>query len=92
MFQAKDPDWIQWTQNKTCMCPARRDSLQFQRHIQMTSEEMEKDISCKQKSKESLSSSTYIKIDFEINTVTKDKEGDYIMIKECTQDEDKRRN
>lgn len=35
-----------------------------------------------------MSSSTYIKIDFEINTVTKDKEGDYIMIKECTQDED----
>ena len=50
---------------------------------------MEKDIPCKWKSKETWSSNTHIrKIDFEIKTVTRDKEGHYIMIKGSIQEED----
>ena len=50
---------------------------------------MEKDIPCKWKSKESWSSNTHIrKIDFKIKNVTRDKEGDYILIKGSIQVED----
>ena len=51
---------------------------------------MEKDIPCKWKSKESWSSNSYYqtKIDFKIKTITRDKEGHYIMIKGSIQEED----
>ena len=45
-------------------------------------ERMEKDIPCKWKSKENWVSNTHIKkIGFKIKTITRDKEGHYIMIK-----------
>ena len=51
---------------------------------------MEKDIPCKWKSKESWSSNSHIrKNDFKIKTITRDKEGHYIMIKGSIQEEDK---
>ena len=49
---------------------------------------MEKDIPCKWKSKESWSSNSHIKIDLKIKTITRDKEGHYIMIKGSIQEED----
>ena len=50
---------------------------------------MEKDIPCKWKSKESWGSNTHIrKKDFKIKTITRDKEGHYIMIKGSIQEED----
>ena len=49
---------------------------------------MEKDIPCKWKSKESWSSNTHIRQkDFKIKTVTRDKEGHYIMITGSIQEE-----
>ena len=50
---------------------------------------MEKDIPCKRKSKESCSSILIShKIDFKIKTITRDKEGHYIMIMGSIQEED----
>ena len=50
---------------------------------------MEKDIPCKWKSEESgVAMLISDKIDFKINTVTRDKEGHYIMIKVTIQEED----
>ena len=65
-----------------------RDTLQTQGHIQTENEGMEKDIPCKRKSKESWSSNTHHKIDFKIKTITRDKEGHYIMIKGSIQEDD----
>ena len=50
---------------------------------QTENEEMPKGISCKLKSKESCSSNIHMrkKIDFKMKTITRDKEGHYIMIK-----------
>ena len=50
---------------------------------------MEKDIPCKWKSKGSWSSNSHKKqIDFKIKTITRDKEGHYIMMKGSNQEED----
>ena len=57
--------------------------------MQTESEEMEKDIPCKWKSKESWSSNSHIRqIDFKTKTITRDKERHYIMIKGSIQEED----
>ena len=51
---------------------------------------MEKYIPCKWEAKESWNSNPYIrkKIDFKIKKITRDKEGQYIMIKGSVQEED----
>ena len=65
-----------------------RDSLQTWGHIHTESDGMEKDIPCKWKSKESWSSNTHIRQNrLLIKTITRDKEGHYIMIKGSTQEE-----
>ena len=65
------------------------DPLQTYGHIQTESEGMEKDIPCKWKSKESWSSNSHNRqIDFEVKTITRDKEGHCIMIKESIQEEE----
>ena len=54
--------------------------------MQTESEELEKDIPCKWKSKKEESSDTQIKLTLKI--ITKDNEGHYIMIKGSIQEED----
>ena len=57
--------------------------------MQTESEGMEKDIPCKWKSRESWSSNSHIRQNtFKIKTITRDKEGHYIMIKGSIQEED----
>ena len=66
-----------------------RDLPQNKGHIQTKSEGLEKNISCKQRPKESRSHNTISdKIDFQIKAVKTDKEGHYIMIKGPIQEED----
>ena len=51
----------EWIQNKTIYKLSIRDPLQTQGHIQTESEEMEKDIPCKWRSKGSWSSNAHIR-------------------------------
>ena len=58
-----------------------RDPLQIQGHIRTESEEMEKRIPCKWKSKESWNSNTHIKQNRLQNKDSYKRQGHYIMIK-----------
>ena len=81
MLQTKDIDWLNGYKKRPIYMLSTRDPDQTQRNIQTESEGMEKDISFKWKSKESWSSNSHIRqIDFKIKTITRDKEGQYIMI------------
>ena len=65
-----------------------RKSPQIWRHIHTESEEMERAIPCKWKSKESQSCNASIRYNtLLIKTTTRDKEGHYIMSKESIQEE-----
>ena len=65
-----------------------RDPPQTKGHIQTESEGLAKDISCKWRTKESRSSNTQSdKIDFEIKSVKRDKEENYIMTKGSIQED-----
>ena len=63
------------------------DPPQTKGYIQTESEELGKDISCKQRLKER-SRHLSDKINFEIKAMKRDKEGHYIMIKGLIQEED----
>ena len=66
-----------------------RDTIQTSGHIQTESEGIKKDIPCKWKSKETWNSNSRTrKLDFKIKTITRDKEGHYIMIKGSIKEED----
>ena len=59
-----------------------RDSVESKRHTQTESEQMEKVISCKQKSQESADSKTYIRQSrFKNKAYKEDKEWHHITIK-----------
>ena len=68
MPQPKDIDWMNGYKTRPTYMMSTRDPLQFQGHTQIESEKkkkesenMEENIPCKQKSKESWSSNTYIR-------------------------------
>ena len=66
-----------------------RDPLQTQGHIQTESEGMEKDIACNGNQKKAgVAILISDKTEFKIKTITRDKEGHYIMIKGSIQEED----
>ena len=67
-----------------------RDPPQNKGHIQTESEGLEKDTSCKWRTKKAgVAILTSDKIDFEIKAVKGDKEGHYIVIKGSIQEEDR---
>ena len=89
MLQPKDTDRLNAYKNKTCIYDVYKRPIQTSGHIQTESDGMEKDISCKWKSKESWSSSSHIRQNrLKMKTITRDKEGHYIMIKGSIQEED----
>ena len=89
MRQPKGTDWLMDTKKRSVYMLSTRDPLQTQGHIQTESEKMEKDIPSKWKSNESWRSNSHIrKTDFKIKTITRDKEGHYIIIKGSFQEED----
>ena len=61
MLQPKDTDRLNAYKNKTCIYDVYKRPIQTSGHIQTESDGMEKDISCKWKSKESWSSSSHIR-------------------------------
>ena len=66
-----------------------RNPLQTQRHIQTESAGMEKDIPCNGNQKKAGVAILILeKMDFKIKTITRDKEGHYVMIKGSIQEED----
>ena len=92
MFQPKNIDWLNGYKNKSHIYAVYKRPTSDLGHIQAESEGLEKDIPCKWKSKNQKKTGVAIlisdKIDFKIKTITRDKEGNYIMIKGSIQEED----
>ena len=86
MCLPKDIDWLNGYKNKTCML-STRDTLQLQGNIQTESKGMEKGIPSEWKSKGSQSSNPHIRQKQILETVTRNKEGQYIRIKGSIQEE-----
>ena len=84
MLQPKDTDWLNGYKNKIHRYAVS--PLQIWGHIQTESEEMEKGIPGKWKSKEIWNSILIANdTDFKIKTIVREKEGHYRMIKESIQ-------
>ena len=61
MLQPKDKDWLNGYKTRPLYMLSIRDPPQTKGHIQIESEGLEKDISCKWRPKESRSSNTHIR-------------------------------
>ena len=89
MLKSKDTDYLNRYKNKTHIYAIyRRPTSDLEAH---TDQKLEggKDSPCKWKSKETgVTILISIKIDLKIKTITRDKEGHYIMIKQSIQEED----
>ena len=82
MLQPKDTDWLNGYKNKTCIYAVyRRCTSDLETHIQTESEGMKKKEFHANRNQKTPGVAIFIsdKIDFKIKTVTRDKEGHYIM-------------
>ena len=88
MLQLKDIDWLNGYRTRPIYMLSTREPLQIYGHIQTESEGREKDIPCNGNQKKAgVAILISDKIDFKIKTITRDKEGHYIMIKGSIQED-----
>ena len=90
MLQPKDIDWLNAYKTRPVYMLSTRDPLQTQGHIQTQSEGGWKKIFHANGNQKKAGVAILItdKIDFKIKTITRDKQGHYIMIKGSIQEED----
>ena len=89
MLQLKDIDWLNGYRTRPIYMLSTREPLQIYGHIQTESEGREKDIPCNGNQKKAgVAILISDKIDFKTKTITKHKEGHYIMIKGSIQEEE----
>ena len=89
MPQPKDTDWLNAYKNKTCICVAYKTHFRPRDTYRLKVRGWEKIFHANEhQRKAGVAILISDKIDFKIKTITRDKEGHYIMIKGSIQEED----
>ena len=89
MLQQKDIDWLNGYKIKTSIYAVYKIPIHRQGHIQTESEGMEKIFHANGKQKKAgVAILISDKIDIKTNSITRDKEGHYVIIKGTIQEED----